>query len=79
MVEHKMPCVVSYSLGATINIGNYESLKVNIGLSVPVTDPKNIPKAYKKVIAQVEKLLEKKVDEYSKKHNLQSEIIVEDT
>ena len=51
------PIYVHFELGGTINAGNYESLKVTFGLTVP-TSPKEkdatIKQVKKEVIAQME-------------------------
>lgn len=65
-VKLKQPFVISYSLGATINLGNYETMRVNVGLSVPIYDGNRVDEVFEKVIQKVEAILQKKVEEYSK-------------
>lgn len=65
-IKVKYPIVISFNAGATINTGNFQSIRVNVGLSVPVYDSKNVDIMYEKVIKKVEKVLEKKIEEYTK-------------
>lgn len=65
-IKVKYPIVVSFNAGATLNMGNYQSVRINVGLSVPVYDAEKVDVAYEKVIKKVEKILEKKVEEYTK-------------
>lgn len=51
---------VSYELGATINAGNYESLRVNFGMSIQ-TDKKNKVKAIKTLKDEVIKEMQAEV------------------
>jgi hypothetical protein len=44
--------VVSVEMGATINLGNYESAKIQVGLSVP-TDPATVDNCYTDVVSWV--------------------------
>lgn len=52
------PAWVTYELKRTINMGNYESLSVKVGVTVPCRK-REIPKMYK----QAERFVEKRIDE----------------
>jgi hypothetical protein len=59
-----VPANVSYSLTATINMGNFESLKIQVGLSMPCKATKlQIDNKFKAITAHVEELLDIKVKE----------------
>jgi hypothetical protein len=59
-----VPANVSYSLTATINMGNFESLKIQVGLSMPCKPTKlQIDNKFKAIAAHVEELLDNKVKE----------------
>lgn len=49
--EH--PCVVSVMMNMTRNLGNYESLKIGVTLSVPCT-PENVEDTYTDIKAWVD-------------------------
>lgn len=52
------PVYVNYKLGATLNIGNYESLRVDVGLTVPcqMKDVNSIiDKTKKRVVEEIKK------------------------
>jgi len=51
---------VTYELGTTLNAGNYESLRVNFGMTIQ-TDKKNKAKAIKALKAEVTKEMEAEV------------------
>lgn len=72
-VKVKQPIIVSFNAGATLNIGNYQSIRLNVGLSVPVYDVSKVDMAYEKVIKKVEKVLERKIEEYTKDYGAKVE------
>jgi hypothetical protein len=56
--------VVSVSLGATINMGDYESLKVSVGLSYPCKANKTqVSKTTKEVYTLVKKEMAREIKE----------------
>jgi len=57
-IKLEVPITISVSMGATINIGNYESRKVSIGISYPVEDKKKI----KGTLEALKKFVRKQVD-----------------
>ncbi|MEM0324926.1 MAG: hypothetical protein QXW35_03435 [Candidatus Aenigmatarchaeota archaeon] len=64
----KQPIVISYSLGATINIGNYQSIRVNVGVQLPIYNKEKFDEAYSRLQQKVETLLEKEIEKYVKKY-----------
>lgn len=80
VIKVKQPIIVSFNAGATVNVGNYQSVKVNVGLSVPIYDPAKIDITYQKITKKVEKMLEAKIDEYVKAHSPKQmdELVLED-
>ena len=52
--------VVRVGMGATINSGNYESLRIDIGISLPC-DPENVDETYNGLYKQVSEYLKEKV------------------
>lgn len=59
-----VPANVSYSLTATINMGNFESLKIQVGLSMPCKPTKlQAHRKFQAIATQVEELLDQKVKE----------------
>lgn len=64
----KMPITLTFSMGATINIGNYESVRVQCGASVPVYNYGKYEEMKKQVSKFVKKWLETEVEEQVKKH-----------
>lgn len=79
-IKVRHPIIISFSAGATLNIGNYQSVKVNLGLSVPVYDAKKIDETYLKIVKKIEKLLDMKVEEYTQKYSMDTadEILLEE-
>lgn len=67
-VIHKFPITVSYSMGATINLGNYETVRVQCGLSIPIYDGKKFDSAKQKVTEIVEEWLYEEVEKQVQKH-----------
>lgn len=61
-IKLEVPITIQVSMGATVNIGNYESRKVSIGISYPVEDSKNIKPSIEKLKAFVKKQLDKEVE-----------------
>jgi hypothetical protein len=54
---------VSFSIGATINIGDFESVRVDYGMETEVPDNVSVGDAMRKVEEFVEQMLENKVKE----------------
>jgi hypothetical protein len=55
---------INYSLGATINTGNYESVKVQVGVTMPCdANIESVKLMYKTLEVEVEKMLKEKVSE----------------
>lgn len=54
--------IVKYSLGATVNTGNYENLKVKVGLEEEC-DLKDVKKTYENVCKYVKKMLKENIKE----------------
>lgn len=67
-MELKIPYTISITLGRTINTGNYESLRVTVGLSAPVKNFKNIEKVGKVLAEKVEEMLNEKIEELLEKY-----------
>jgi len=61
------PAYVNYRLGATLNMGSYESIKVDIGVTMPClpTWPE-INKTYKNIRKEVEHLMDTEVQSIRK-------------
>ena len=51
---------VSVGMGATINTGNYESLRVDVGVSLPC-NPSDVDAVYEALHQKVENLLKERV------------------
>lgn len=79
-IKLRQPIVITFNAGATINIGNFQSVRVTVGLSVPVYDAKKVDETYEKVVKKVERWLEKKIEDYSKNTatKITDEILVEE-
>jgi hypothetical protein len=61
-IKLNYPAVVSYSATATITY-NYQSFKIQVGLSMPVYDVNSLDETYNKLVEFVEKRLNEKVGE----------------
>lgn len=57
---------VSYSMGVTINTGNFESVRIDIGVEDDVRKDEDVLAATERVSKFVETRLEKKVDSLRK-------------
>ncbi len=57
--EVVFPVIIQVNLGATVNIGNYESRKISFGVSLPISSAKEID-AY---VEKLKKYLKKKIDD----------------
>jgi len=55
------PAYVNYSAGVTLNMGNYQSARIDVGISLP-TYIEEIPDAYKQAIGIVDKVIEEEVN-----------------
>lgn len=79
-IKVRHPIIVSFNAGATVNVGNYQSVKVNVGLSIPIYNHNNIDATYHKIAKKVEKMLEAKIEEYTKAYapKQADELILED-
>jgi len=51
------------SLSKTINLGNYESIKINVGLSADITDKEDLNACYNNLFVEVEQQLLKEIKE----------------
>jgi len=60
------PYVVTYSVGVTINTGNYESQRIMMGLSVPIYEAKKVKPTLRKIQEIVDKELKRRVEEVRK-------------
>lgn len=49
------------ALSKTVNLGNYESMKIHVGLSADLIDGENLEDAYDKLFSDVEKQLMKEI------------------
>lgn len=56
---------VNVALGYTLNLGNFQSLRVDIGVEDSERDGENVQKAFDRVYAFVEEKLAEKVKEAS--------------
>ena len=54
---------VKVQIGRSINIGNYESVRIDYGLEMDVTDDGKLAQAFKKATKAVEDLVNKKAKE----------------
>ena len=77
-VKMEMPIVITYTASATINMGNYESRKVSVGLSLPVEDKKQIATKYKKVRELTNKLLMLEVERIQKERDMGKDVFEEE-
>lgn len=61
------PASVNYRLGATLNMGSYESMKVEVGITLPCKAVwPEIRKTYIEIRQEVEKLMDKEVTQIKK-------------
>jgi len=68
------PCRrVDVSLVRTINLGNFESVKVGMSLSTNIKDDSDLSTDVDSIFGQVEALLEEKIDQYSSKEDSDEE------
>lgn len=56
--------VVGVSIGTTLNMGDYESLRVDVWLTDTVADNETVDKAYARVVKTVDKTLQEIVNQY---------------
>jgi hypothetical protein len=56
---------VSVALGYTLNLGNFQSLRIDLGIEDSERDGENISEAFNRVYAFVEEKLTEKVKEAS--------------
>ena len=57
--------VVGVSIGSTLNMENYESLRVDVWLSAPVEDGETIQQAYQRVTKTVDETLQEIIQQYT--------------
>ena len=62
MKKEKQYAEVSVSLGSTLNMGDFESLRIHVGITYPC-EPKDIDKTFEIVSKRVENMLKKKIKE----------------
>lgn len=64
--KHLTPSpMVGVSVGSTLNMDNYESLRVDVWLSDYVQEDETIEKAYQRVVKVVDKTLQDIVNQYT--------------
>lgn len=61
---------VNVSLGYTLNLGNFQSLRIDLGVEDSKRDGENINDAFNRVYAFVEEKLTEKVKEASSEMNV---------
>lgn len=59
---------IEVSLGKTINLGNYESVKVQVGLSVDVKNKMSIDEKFDRVYKELNLKLDDYCDNIERKH-----------
>ena len=55
---------VGVSIGTTLNMGDYESLRVDVWLSDKVSDTETLEQAYERVVQDVDSTLQEIVSQY---------------
>lgn len=55
---------VGVSIGTTLNMGDYESLRVDVWLTDTVSDNETVEQAYARVVKTVDKTLQEIVNQY---------------
>lgn len=55
---------VGVSIGTTLNMGDYESLRVDVWLTDSVQDKETVQQAYERVVGVVDKTLQEIVSQY---------------
>lgn len=60
---------VNVALGYTLNLGNFQSLRIDLGIEDSRRDGENISEAFERVYSFVEEKLTQKVQEASKELN----------
>jgi len=60
---------VNVALGYTLNLGNFQSLRIDLGIEDSRRDGENISEAFERVYSFVEEKLTQKVQEASKEIN----------
>lgn len=60
------PAMISFEAGLTLNLGNYESAKVTVGLKLPC-DPRDLDAAYEKGKQWVAHRLQSEVEDIRQK------------
>lgn len=56
--------VVGVSIGSTLNMGDYESLRVDVWLTDKVGSTETFERAYERIISVVDKVLQETVNSY---------------
>lgn len=69
-VKMEVPITVSVSMGATVNIGNYESRRITVGVSYPVDDKKKLGIVMKNIKKYVKDELEKEIEKLKKEQEI---------
>jgi hypothetical protein len=60
---NKEPAYINFKLGATLNMGNYSSKKIEIGITKPCKNTKKqIDKTFIEIIKDVENRISKEID-----------------
>lgn len=67
-IKVKQPYVVSVNLSRTVNLGNYESLKLGVSVSIPFYDVKKIKDVEKLALAEAMSFIEENIDALKKKY-----------
>jgi|GEM_PF-2174333 len=65
-ITHEYPILLSVQMGATINMGNYESKKISLGITYPVYEENAVVGIKKQLEKFIEKEINKKVKELKK-------------
>lgn len=61
-IKVKQPYVVSVNLSRTVNLGNYESLKLGVSVSIPFYDVKKIKDVEQLALAEAMSFIEENID-----------------
>lgn len=76
-IKVKHPILLSYSAGATVNMGNYNSVRKTIGITIPIEN-QSIDKAFQVLIKKIDSMLEAEISKLQSEANVDDIQIIEE-
>lgn len=71
----KQPFVVTVNLSRTVNLGNYESVKLGVSLSIPFFDPKKLHEVEALAISEAERFIDSEIERLITKYSKGTKVV----